>query len=42
MNMGIDLQPTWVHDREGCIILAERSGDPLPKLHKAQSMLLGD
>lgn len=40
--MRIDLQHTWVHDGEGCAISAERWGDPLPRLHKAQSMLLGD
>ena len=42
MNMRTDLQHTWVNDHEGCAISAGRSGDRLPRLHKAQSGLLGD
>lgn len=42
MNMRIDLQRTWVNYHEGCTISVGRSGERLPRLHKAQSGLLGD
>ena len=39
MNLITDLQHICVTDHEGFSISAERSGDRLPKLHKAQSRL---
>jgi len=42
MNLSTNLQHTCVVDHEGCAISSRRSGDRLPRLHKAYFRLLGD